>query len=348
MTKVKALSFRQPWAELVLQGKKSLDLRTWSTRYRGPLAIYASQTVEKDRCLEHGIDPNSLTTGAVIGLVDLTGVVELDETAYNARASEHLSGRRFHQPMFGWELANPHPLPEPLPARGRLLLFEIDLPYVDDQLSERSRTVAKSKTVPGSEHPAAELSERSRSLAQSKTASVPEHGALGSPPSLPFVDESWSSVPPFELRLTPEASIRPGGASYRLALFQRKMEAPASQPALYRQPSGPMERLVELSGVPLRAVADQVLEALRDNGYKATDLNPSRREPFALQEEWGVRLGLLFLAVKPVSKVNRIEVISTGIREMTSEELYYWYSKCTSRFSAERAQKALRVLLAEE
>jgi len=107
-------------------------------------------------------------------------------------------------------------------------------------------------------------------------------------------------------------------------------------------------RAAVLAGVTLRAVADQVLEALRENSYKATDLGPSRREPFALQEEWGVRLGLLFLAVKPISKVNRIEAISSGIWEMTSEELYYWYSKCTSRAKAERAQKALRLLLANE
>ena len=120
------------------------------------------------------------------------------------------------------------------------------------------------------------------------------------------------------------------------------------QQSLYRQSPEQMERVVELGGVALRAVADQVLEALRENGYKATELNPNRREPFTLQEEWGVRLGLLFLAVKPVSKVSRIELISAGLRQMTSEELYYWYSKCTSRARAERAQKALRMLLADE
>jgi hypothetical protein len=34
---MKALSFRQPWAELVLQGRKTMDLRTYTTHYRGPL-----------------------------------------------------------------------------------------------------------------------------------------------------------------------------------------------------------------------------------------------------------------------------------------------------------------------
>lgn len=312
--KVKALSFRQPWAELVLQGRKTLDLRTWSTRHRGPLAIYASQTVEKEACLQHGLDPDQLTTGAVIGLVDLVGVVELDQSAYDARAAAHFSGRHFQEPLFGWELANPRVLAAPVPTRGRLLLFEVDLP---DQIEAPDQEPDQTSTQ----------------------TTVPKPN---------YLEEVWGSALPFELRLFPEADPKTSQASYRLGIYQRKLEPPAVQPSLYRQPPNQMERVVELGGVPLRAVADQVLEALRENGYKATDLNPNRREPFALQEEWGVRLGLLFLAVKPVSKVSRIEVISAGIRQMTSEELYYWYSKCTSRAKAERAQKALRMLLADE
>jgi hypothetical protein len=309
--KVKALSFRQPWAELVLQGRKTMDLRTWSTRHRGPLAIYASQTVEKEACLLHGLDPDQLTTGAVIGLVDLTGVIELDQAAYDARISQHLRGRHFQEPLFGWELANPRSLSDPVPVRGRLLLFDVILP--------------DSGATPGQ---------------------VPDQPETQ--PVENYEDALWGSALPFEIRLFPEADPKTSQASYRLGIYQRKLEPPAVQESLYRQPPEQMERVVELGGIALRAVADQVLEALRENGYKATDLNPNRREPFALQEEWGVRLGLLFLAVKPVSKVSRIEVISAGIRQMTSEELYYWYSKCTSRAKAERAQKALRMLLSDE
>jgi len=105
---------------------------------------------------------------------------------------------------------------------------------------------------------------------------------------------------------------------------------------------------VELGGDALRAIADQVIETLRQNGYKPTDLSAARREPFHLDEQTGVRLGLIFLAARLIRKVNRVEDISNGIRQMTTEELYYWYSKCTSGPAAERAQRALRLLLAEE
>ena len=179
-------------------------------------------------------------------------------------------------------------------------------------------------------------------------------GAAQSKTELPLLTEQpktvtfWVSELPFELRLVPEVDRKTGQASYRLGLYQRQVEPPSVQRSLYRQVANQMERVVELGGIPLRAVADLVLEALRENGYKATELNPNRHEPFSIQEESGVRLGLLFLAVKPVSKVSRIEVISAGIRQMTSEELYYWYSKCTSHSIARRAQTALRILLADE
>jgi hypothetical protein len=49
-----------------------------------------------------------------------------------------------------------------------------------------------------------------------------------------------------------------------------------------------------------------------------------------------------------MTKVDRMDVIAQGIRAMTSEEAYCWYSKCTSGPAAARAQRALRLLLAEE
>jgi hypothetical protein len=126
------------------------------------------------------------------------------------------------------------------------------------------------------------------------------------------------------------------------------VEAPLDQKGLYEAAPEATRRVAELGGATLRAVADHVMDALRANSYKPTELGAGRREPFSLAEETGVRLGLLFLAIRPITKVDRIEVIALGIRAMTSEEAYYWYSKCTGGPAAERAQRALRVLLAED
>jgi activating signal cointegrator 1 len=40
---LKALSLTQPWATLVALGAKRIETRSWSTPYRGPIAIHASK-----------------------------------------------------------------------------------------------------------------------------------------------------------------------------------------------------------------------------------------------------------------------------------------------------------------
>lgn len=39
---MKVLTLHQPWASLVACGVKTIETRSWSTRYRGPLAIHAA------------------------------------------------------------------------------------------------------------------------------------------------------------------------------------------------------------------------------------------------------------------------------------------------------------------
>ncbi|GIW55577.1 MAG: hypothetical protein KatS3mg082_1981 [Nitrospiraceae bacterium] len=125
--------------------------------------------------------------------------------------------------------------------------------------------------------------------------------------------------------------------------FQR----PFSDRRRHRE-NGEWRMVVRVSGVALQSVMDQVLATIKQAGYRPSDLYRSRRAPFLLDEELGVRLGLLFLAVKPLRKVSRITEISEQVRGMAVEEAYYWFSKTTDHGSGRRSQKALRILLARE
>ena len=40
---IKALTLWQPWASLIAWGEKQYETRSWSTEYRGLLAIHASK-----------------------------------------------------------------------------------------------------------------------------------------------------------------------------------------------------------------------------------------------------------------------------------------------------------------
>ncbi|MHB1731900.1 MAG: ASCH domain-containing protein [Ferrimicrobium acidiphilum] len=45
---IKALTLYQPWASLVALGVKTIETRSWSTEYRGRLAIYAASSIPTD------------------------------------------------------------------------------------------------------------------------------------------------------------------------------------------------------------------------------------------------------------------------------------------------------------
>lgn len=139
----------------------------------------------------------------------------------------------------------------------------------------------------------------------------------------------------FELRVI----ARPTN-DYGLALYQTPAQANGHTPEAHL--------VAQVWGAPLRMVADQVFRALRKGGHRATELSHSRTKPFALDEETGVRLGVLFLAIKPLHKPLRIDAISSAVQGMANEEAYYWFSKCTSHPTASQAQKAFRVLMAKE
>ena len=50
---MKVLTLTQPWATLVAIGAKRIETRSWSTKYRGPLAIHAAKGFPawaKDMC----------------------------------------------------------------------------------------------------------------------------------------------------------------------------------------------------------------------------------------------------------------------------------------------------------
>jgi len=118
---------------------------------------------------------------------------------------------------------------------------------------------------------------------------------------------------PFELRVQPN-----GGFQYGLALFQK--------PHRDRDRNGNAEEwqpVARVHGQPLKAVIDQVLTTIKKAGYKSSDLSRGREIPFILPENLGVRLGLLFLAVKPLRKTIRMGEISEQVLAMADEEAYY-------------------------
>ena len=107
-------------------------------------------------------------------------------------------------------------------------------------------------------------------------------------------------------------------------------------------------KTIRIWGLPVKVLTETLLNALKKQGYRPTELSLKRKAPFILSEAPGVRLAILFLTLKPMSKPGRMEEVVAGVDAMSDEEAYYWYAKCLNGPQSQRTRKALRILLAEE
>ena len=158
---MKALSFTQPQATLVALGAKRIDTRSWSTGYRGRLAIHASGRITKEGialCWQPHVraaleaagygagsgsrrNPFNLPLGAVLAIATLVDVQRIQSE--NAPGEPEYSFGDYTPGRYAWYLEEVYRLPSPIPAKGHLGLFtfhykanEVYDPVVDKQASD--------------------------------------------------------------------------------------------------------------------------------------------------------------------------------------------------------------------
>jgi ASCH domain len=113
-----ALGIQQPWAELILRGVKTLEIRSQPTRQRGTIYVYASKRpspldAAATAARAHAIDVASLPFGVLVGtvkLVDCRPCGAKDQKAACVPAPL-LKGH------YAWQLAEPRRLAEPAAVR---------------------------------------------------------------------------------------------------------------------------------------------------------------------------------------------------------------------------------------
>lgn len=127
---MKALTVRNPWAECIAQGVKLVENRTRPTKHRGPLAIHAGAAWAS----LGGIDPRveaalagrgRFIYGAVIATVNVVDCHPAADGCCNPWG-DHVSDAQ----VFHWVLDDVHRLGNPVPAKGRLGLWDVDLKAV--------------------------------------------------------------------------------------------------------------------------------------------------------------------------------------------------------------------------
>jgi hypothetical protein len=125
---MKCLSLKQPFADLVVSGRKTIELRTWNTRFRGPFLVHASGNPDKEACLLFKLDPASLVRGAVIGKAVLFDVKEYGSASEFAKDKDkHLATDSYSGSRYGFLLKDAERFGKPVPMKGKLGFFEADI-----------------------------------------------------------------------------------------------------------------------------------------------------------------------------------------------------------------------------
>ena len=117
---MKVLSLKQPFAELILQGRKTIELRKWNTRFRGEFLIHASKT--PDKCAMEKFGFAELPVGQIVGKAYLVDVKKyLSEDDFLADKNKHLASSDWG--TYGFLLSNVSRV-KGVPCKGALRFWE--------------------------------------------------------------------------------------------------------------------------------------------------------------------------------------------------------------------------------
>ena len=113
----KAISLKQPWANWVASGKKTLDTRRWKTNYRGDLVICSSK------------NPKIEPAGYVLCIVELYDIKPMK------KSHEKKACVKVYPGAYVWFLRNIRPISPPILVKGSLGLFNLRLNSLRDKIS---------------------------------------------------------------------------------------------------------------------------------------------------------------------------------------------------------------------
>lgn len=159
---MKGLTVLQPWASLIAVGEKKIETRSWSTAYRGLLAIHAGKRFpDAERLLcarepffsalyQHNLvtargyapnqmlDTTDLPLGAIVAVCELTACQPTNHIYaegilvgwHNQAGDWQLTSNErafgdYSRDRFAWLLANLRTLETPIPCKGAQGLWDV-------------------------------------------------------------------------------------------------------------------------------------------------------------------------------------------------------------------------------
>lgn len=120
----KCLSLKQPYAELVASGKKTIELRRWNTKYRGEFLIHAAKTFDVEDVARFNL--SRIDTGVFIGKATIYDVKHYEnEEEWKADKDKHLAGDDLRWGMNGFLIKDAMKFEKTIPFSGALMFFRV-------------------------------------------------------------------------------------------------------------------------------------------------------------------------------------------------------------------------------
>lgn len=127
---MRIITLWEPWATLMARGDKRIETRSWSTRYRGPMAIHAAKgglgDFEMSGLLEEPFFKEAMTTAimnpghilAVVNLVDCVEVSRLERLGRSLFTLKEKAFGNYAEGRFGWITGDLFRLDYPIIHKG--------------------------------------------------------------------------------------------------------------------------------------------------------------------------------------------------------------------------------------
>lgn len=129
---MKAITILEPWASLIACGAKRIETRSWSTKYRGPIAIHTGKDRDKKgdrirhvifKAEQFGIKVPELQFGSVIAIAELVDCIYMSPEWIDTVSDQEKYFGWLEEGRYAWILTNVHPI-DPVPARGKQRIWE--------------------------------------------------------------------------------------------------------------------------------------------------------------------------------------------------------------------------------
>jgi len=131
---MKALSIRQPWAFLIVTGRKTIEIRSWRPRRMNlpqTILIHAGKKLDREMADAFGVAEDLLSSGAILGEVFMTDVIQYETIdRWREDMDKHMNKPdQYRKGLYGFVFRAQALYMHPIPFKGRLNFFEISSPF---------------------------------------------------------------------------------------------------------------------------------------------------------------------------------------------------------------------------